>query len=396
MSLVSIVIPLYNRAATIQRAIDSALNQTYTDIEVLVIDDGSIDNSVEMLDKYKNDDKVKIFCQETNQGANAARNRGIMEAVGEYIAFLDSDDEWFPEKLEKQLKCMEEGAFVASFCAYRRHFRDAVQIIPNVLKELSSSDIRKKLEKGNIIGTPTLIVHRKVIEEVGMFDEEMPRLQDYEFVIRVAKRFPICFVNEVLINEYEMTGCISHNRQNLHIAYALLLKKHADFVDVDFIWNACLESGGVFEKQVINWKKLDKIIDDITYENMDCTKDALYKATIHGMYDKYQKIKAVESKKYNVLLKELKDKKFVVYGAGTFARQLLSSLQEQQLLPECFLVTRKDGTDSIADIPVIQINSWKDKDIVVLIAVSGQAQDEVIENLERNEMYNFYIYPECI
>lgn len=396
LSLVSVIIPVYNRENTIQRAVDSVLNQTYTDIEVLVIDDGSTDNSVQMLDKYKNDDRVKVFCQKTNQGANAARNRGIMEAKGEYIAFHDSDDEWLPEKLEKQLKHMEEGNFDVSFCAFKRHYDEAVQIIPDISQKLSSKEIREKLKKGNIIGTPTLVIHRKVIQTVGMFDEEMPRLQDYEFVIRIAGKFEICFVNEALINEYELAGCISQNRRGLQTAYALLLKKHADFIDVDYIWNEYMQTADIMENPDMDWESFIEIINDITKGNRYCTKERLYQATIQRQHVRYLKMKEYQVHKYHILLDNLKNRKFVIYGAGYFARQLAESLREKGLVPECFLVTRNDGTDSINKIPVMPLSNWNDKDVAVIIAVSGNAQQKIIENLEKYGMNHYDIYPACI
>ena len=143
-ALVSVVIPVYNREDTIQRAVDSVLNQTYSNIEVLVVDDGSKDNSLEMLKKYHNDNRVKIFCQEFNQGANAARNRGIREAKGEYIAFHDSDDEWLPDKLEKQIKRMEYGDFHVSFCAFKRQYPKTIQIIPHISEQLSGDKAQKR------------------------------------------------------------------------------------------------------------------------------------------------------------------------------------------------------------------------------------------------------------
>ena len=130
--LVSVIIPLYNRENTIRRAVDSILNQTYTNIEVLVVDDGSIDHSVQMLDKYIDDDRVKVFCQKQNRGANAARNRGIREAKGEYIAFHDSDDAWVPDKLEKQLKCMETENYDVCFSSFKRFFTNSSQIVPDI------------------------------------------------------------------------------------------------------------------------------------------------------------------------------------------------------------------------------------------------------------------------
>lgn len=395
-SLVSIIIPLYNRENTIQRAVDSVLDQTYTNIEVLVVDDGSTDNSVRMLDKYQTDKRVKVFYQGTNKGANAARNRGIRESKGEYIAFHDSDDAWLPDKLEKQLRYMKMGNFHVSFCAFKRHYENAVQIMPNISTKLSGEDIREKIKRGNIIGTPTLVLHRDVILKVGMFDEEMPRLQDYEYVIRMAKQYDMCFVNEVLVNEYQLKGCISLNALSLNKAYELLLKKHSDFIDVDYIWNQYLETGNMLVKPETDWEQLDQAIQSITENNDYCNMERLYKSSIEALKNRYLHIKTYEKRRFDNLLKRLKNQQFVVYGAGHFARQFADSLREVQLIPEAFLVTQKDGTDSIEGIRVMTLEEWEDKEAVVIVAVSGKAQERIIENLEEIGLINYYIYPECI
>lgn len=395
-ALVSVIIPLYNRQDTIQRAVDSVLSQSYSNIEVLVVDDGSTDHSIEMLEKYHNDNRVRIFCQEYNQGANAARNRGIREAKGDYIAFHDSDDEWLPDKLEKQIKRMEYGDFQVSFCAFKRQYPKTIQIIPDISEQLSSDKIKERLKKANIVGTPTLVIHREVVHEIGIFDEEMPRLQDYELAIRIAQKFDICFVNEVLVIEYQLEGCISLNQKSLHEAYALLLKKHADFLDIDYIWNQYLETGNEIINQNIDWIKLDEAIDDITKTNKFCTKDNLYKATINQISQKYFRMRYYEEQRFKNILNKLVSQKFAVYGAGFFARQAADMLEKRNLLPKYFIVSSKDGTDSMNNIPVIQLSEWNEPDMIVILAVSGKAQEKIIADLQKKGRYNYYIYPDCI
>lgn len=396
LPLVSVVIPLYNRQSTIQRAVDSVLNQTYSNIEVLVVDDGSTDNSVEMLKKYENDNRVKVFCQEFNQGANAARNRGIREARGEYIAFQDSDDEWLFDKLEKQIKRMEDEKFHVSFCAYKRQYPKAVQIIPNISEKIFPDNIKERLKTGNIVGTPTLIIHKDVVHEAGVFDEEMPRLQDYEFIIRIAKKFNICFINEVLVISYQLDECISLNQTSLHEAYALLIKKHADFLDVEYAWKQFLESGNEVVEQNIDWRNLDRTIENITEANEYCTSDTLYKATINHLNTKYSQLKKYEEQRFSCLLNELTNTEFVVYGAGFFARQVLAILEQRNLLPDCFLVTAKDGIETMNGIPVIQLSEWNRSDSIVIVAVSGIAQQQIIESLQNKGINQYFIYPGCI
>ena len=114
--LVSVVIPVYNRMDTIERSINSVLNQTYKNIEIIVIDDGSIDDTLKIIEHLSISD-IKVLKQ-NHGGANAARNLGISAAKGEFIAFQDSDDEWLPDKLEKQITYMLEGGYEACYCPF--------------------------------------------------------------------------------------------------------------------------------------------------------------------------------------------------------------------------------------------------------------------------------------
>lgn len=396
LSLISVVIPLYNREATIQRAIDSVLNQTYSNIEVLVVDDGSTDHSVKMLEKYQNDKRVKIICQDTNRGANAARNKGICEAKGEYIAFQDSDDEWLPNKLEKQIKVMKEQKFYICFCSFKRHYPQTTQVVPNCLEHLTCEMIKERLKNGNIIGTPTLVVHRDVIKNIGVFDEEMPRLQDYEFVLRIAKKYNICFVNEPLVMEYQTDGCISLNNQSLHKAYALLLKKHSDFINIDYIWGEYLNTDTEIFNTSIDWARLNATIEWITTNNAYCTKELLYKSTINQMNQKYLRIRQYAEQKYNFFLDTIENRKFVIYGAGFYARQIIETLKVKNLQPKCFVVTEVDGTEIINNIPVIPLSQLHNTELTVIIAVSGNAQKKIIESLLKKGINRYYIYPNCI
>jgi len=117
MTRVSVIIPTYNRAATLGRAIDSALEQTIDDLEVVVVDDGSTDDTESVLAAYE-DPRVRTIIHATNQGANVARNTGLEHVRGEYVAFLDSDDVWHPAKLERQLAALEarSSIWVGAYC----------------------------------------------------------------------------------------------------------------------------------------------------------------------------------------------------------------------------------------------------------------------------------------
>lgn len=213
MALVSVIIPTYNREETVSRAIDSVLEQTHDDLEVLVVDDGSTDGTVAVLESY-DDDRVRPIYHETNQGANVARNTGIEHARGRYVAFLDSDDEWRPEKLEAQLEVLEKRSaeWVAAYCGFAFELTSASDRFRGLAASvLSQADDRPRMEGGEeLVGEiladnvhtgagSTLIVRTDVAREVGGFDETLDRFQDPEFVLRILEVGKLAYVDEPLV-----------------------------------------------------------------------------------------------------------------------------------------------------------------------------------------------------
>lgn len=187
---VSVVIPTYNRSHCIEAAIDSVFKQTYTDYEVIIVDDGSTDNTDQVLNIYG--DRIKYIYQ-PNNGVSAARNVGILNANGKWIAFLDSDDEWLPSKLEEQM------AFIDKYPNVCAHVTDCLIIESD--NEYSLFNIRKfPINKSaevvireplvTILNlqpfTSSLIVKRNKIIEAGLFDEEMSLYEDFDCFCRIA------------------------------------------------------------------------------------------------------------------------------------------------------------------------------------------------------------------
>ena len=224
---VSVIIPTYNRAHLIGRAIRSVLNQTYQDFEIIVVDDGSTDNTEEVVKGF-NDGRIRYIRHDENRGGAAARNTGIRAAKGEYIAFQDDDDEWLPGKLEKQIKALEGappevGVVYTDFRRFDE--RSTNELKPTKVMQVSG-DIHGDLLEDNFIGTPTVLVRRGCFDKVGMFDEELPRFQDWELWIRISKYYHFKHIREALVNSYEIPGGISSNAQARAIARELILKKH--------------------------------------------------------------------------------------------------------------------------------------------------------------------------
>ena len=194
MSKVSIIIPTYNRRDYITTALDSVLGQTYKDYEIIIVDDGSSDDTKEVIRPYG--EIIRYFYQE-NRGIAAARNRGIRESRGEFIALLDSDDYWHPEKLKRQVNYLTENpqyGMVATRCSsiapdgtFRKKNRPG-----------KSGWILTDIFKSNFIRTSSALITRKCLDTVGLFDESLPECEEYDLWLRIAKDFPIAFINEPL------------------------------------------------------------------------------------------------------------------------------------------------------------------------------------------------------
>lgn len=225
---VSVIIPTYNRAHVVGRAIQSVLDQTYRDLELIVVDDCSIDNTEEIVEGF--DDKRIIYVRhKTNKGAGAARNTGIRAARGEYIAFQDSDDEWLPDKLEKQMKVFGMASPQVGIV-----YSDMLRIVRGKREYFSSPHTepgdgviyKEAFHRVYGIGTQTVVIRRQCLEEAGMFDPELPALEDFELFIRLSKSYYFYHVIEPLVNFFDTSESISHNWSAVVAAFELILKRY--------------------------------------------------------------------------------------------------------------------------------------------------------------------------
>lgn len=207
--LVSVVIPVYNRETTVGRAAASVLNQSYTNLELIIVDDCSNDNSLQVIHEFQ-DKRIIVITSEQNSGANAARNKGILAAKGQYVAFQDSDDEWVKDKLKIQMQDMINRDLSASFCAHCLIDGRIKRIVPDDYEDKLKyeNELMNVLADCNVVSTQTLIVKRDVFDKIGYFDEEMPRLQDYEFVIRLAQKEKIGYIACPLVLVYHSLSLI--------------------------------------------------------------------------------------------------------------------------------------------------------------------------------------------
>ena len=215
-AMVSIVVPTYNREKELGRAIHSILQQTYVKYEIIIVDDGSTDHTMDAVQQFE-DDRIRYIRLEQNQGAGHARNVGIQEARYDYIAFLDSDDEWLPDKLRiqmaKLLSSEEKLGMVYCRMGGRQRHSNARFICPpmELRREVLEGELFDKLLLSNVIGTPTLVLRKECLEQVGGFKESLLCLEDWELILRIARHWRIGFVDEILVEVHKLDGSISTN-----------------------------------------------------------------------------------------------------------------------------------------------------------------------------------------
>ncbi|MBK6935111.1 MAG: glycosyltransferase family 2 protein [Bacteroidales bacterium] len=225
---VSIILPTYNRAYIIEKGINSLLNQTYQDFEIIIVDDGSTDNTEEIIKKLQEKDKrIKYIKLKTNKGAATARNIGIKAARGEYIAFQDSDDEWMHEKLEKQVKVLDTSSKeVVVYTGFWKLECNKKTYIPNKNISNKEGNIHKELLKVNLIGTPSILLYKQSLEKIGAFDENLPRLQDWDLSIRLSEFYEFILIDEPLFIAHILPDSISTNDEAHILAMNIILTKY--------------------------------------------------------------------------------------------------------------------------------------------------------------------------
>jgi len=224
--MISIVLPSFNRAHILPKAVESILRQTYKDFELIIVDDGSSDNTCEVVKDF-NDDRI-VYVHQENAGACVARNNGIDHARGEYIAFQDSDDVWHEDKLEKQLTTLRNTGADVVFCRMNR-MSDGKNV--GLVSDYFHEGFLSKEELPMSIGTQTLMGKSAVFKQ-EKFDPEMPRFQEFEMLVRVQRSFSIYCMEEPLADYHLQNDSISVKPASIEKAWKLMLKKHSDFFKV--------------------------------------------------------------------------------------------------------------------------------------------------------------------
>ena len=236
---VSVVLPAYNRAGTIRAAIESVLRQTWTDFELLVVDDGSADGTLEAA-RAVCDPRLRTLSTGRNRGPSGARNMGIREARGAWVAFQDSDDEWLPDKLALQMaRLTEPGApWIAGYCGMlivgavepEAGARTKVRYIPDAAVPVVEGDILPSLLSASVISTQMLVVRRADLEAVGGFDETLPALEDWDLALRLAARGRFAFTDAPLVLQRFSPNSLTRDVAKRAAALRQIIAKHRELM----------------------------------------------------------------------------------------------------------------------------------------------------------------------
>ena len=223
MPRVSVVLPTYNRLSTLKRALTSVLEQSYTDLEVIVVDDCSQDGTRAYVEALS-DTRIRYRRHKVNKGASAARNTGIKAARGNYIGFQDSDDVWLPDKLAKQVAPFEVvsprvGVVYTGFYAVEGEKKTYK---PDAWVTQTDEDIHTELLRGNFVGTPCALVKRECFERLGGFDETLSSLEDWDLWLKLSRHYHFAYVAEPLLMAFQSPGGVN---AQAGLARAVTLRK---------------------------------------------------------------------------------------------------------------------------------------------------------------------------
>ena len=229
LPLVSVIVPAYNAEAFIDQALNSVLSQTYTNIEVLVVDDGSLDQTAEIVKSIAQRDHRVILLQQSNTGVAAARNLAIQKSSGEYIAPIDADDIWYPEKLEKQVQCMLQAEPCVGLVYAWSVFIDEQGLPTGYSENNQEGEVYTALVYENFVGNAsTPLIRHACFERVGYYNCKLKEnngqgLEDWDLYLRIAECYQFLVVREFLIGYRQIIGSMSFNDTSMEKSFYLMM-----------------------------------------------------------------------------------------------------------------------------------------------------------------------------
>lgn len=285
MPEISVIIPTFNRSTTVVRAVDSVLTQSFSSYELIVIDDGSTDETARVLSPYEN--KIR-YIKQTHSGVSAARNNGISLARGNIITFLDSDDYWLPDKLKVQMDFFRNNQDISIVQTEEMWLRNGLRLNPQKKHKKEGGNIFKRSLELCLISPSAVAMRRELFSEYGMFDEDMPVCEDYDLWLRLTAHIDVGYIPESLIVK---TGGhedqLSQSRWGMdrYRIYSMLKLLATDtelsadqiilLTDLIFRKSIILKAGAIKYSRSEFAAKLDMLLDKITAGCYNC-KDAKF------------------------------------------------------------------------------------------------------------------------
>lgn len=357
----TVIVPTYNREKLLKRTIESILAQTFKDFELIIVDDGSTDNTKKLIASYK--DCRIIYIYKENGGLNSARNKGLQNAKGEYIAFCDSDDSWLPEKLEKHVQKYNEDneiKVVYDLTGVVKKEGDKQNII------LARNDIcegwcyKEVLEQGYLTSPTFLSCKKECFEKIGSLPMDLTNCEDDEFCFRLCKYFKVGLVKEILgVYHSDATNRISIDKKLCADDFLKFQEKMS------------AEIMKVCGKKVLSNRYFHASYKYLAICEIDTAKE------IFGQACRIQGV-TIEEIKSKVINELLKDDEVIIYGIGNFGMKVYNALKLVGFSDFIFAITNiKQEPLKINDVQVKQIESLKkciDKTIVI---ASSKYYDEM-------------------
>lgn len=393
-TFISIIMPTYNRAYVIARAIDSVLKQTYSSFEFIIVDDGSDDETQEIVESYR-DSRIQYVRLEENRGANYARNIGLNHCSGEWIAFIDSDNVWEPDKLAIQVEKIQELSDEAGIIfgkAYIHHIDSRYSyIMPQ--KEDVANYTKTMLEK-NLIDTNTVLIKKQCFDKVGCFDEAFPRLQDWEMFYRIITfgHYEVVFVDKLLSHSYVQTNSISMISKYYVEARLLFFEKFVDiFVEhyeVEYVVNEIMGYEGTGMPYGERYKRIKDIlkaypllidkVEQLVIDRQFQKNDRLTLRT--GILIDWLDIK-LQGKSLGVYFTRHHYRKIIAYGYGELGKRFVEECKSYDI--EISAIMDKDAKQGRGeDIPIIH-PEWDCERCDVIVVSVVEYYDEIKNYLEK-------------
>lgn len=228
--LVSVIIPAYNTELFVERTLSSVRAQTYLNIEIVVIDDGSTDKTPEIIKRFADEDSRVVFLQQENSGVVEARNLGIVKSSGTFIAFIDADDTWHPKTIEKLVNCLlHSSSSVGLVYAWSAYIDEEDFFTGGYKAVLNEKSVHQELIVDNFVGNASAcLIRRSCLDEAGLFDADFrdyPGCADWDFYLRIAEKYEFKAVPEFLVRYRQTTGSMSCNIRKMLTSYELLVQK---------------------------------------------------------------------------------------------------------------------------------------------------------------------------